>query len=278
MRAILTAALLLAAVGASCSRDEPRARIAARVNGEDISIDRLRQTLARANLSMAGRSPGPALLMEREIDRELLAQKARRIHLNRDRGVAAAIDSATTDILAQAYVERALGWPRDDVRRRSAYYREHPALFAERRVFHVFELTAIAPDRRLADIRRRAARARGLHELAAWLKAEGLAYAAGGAAKATEELEPELHDMLSSMKDGQIAVLPAPAGAAIFQLLRSESAPLSEADAAPTIEALLRAQHRAEVAERELRQLRMSAKIQYLVDFEGPNAALRPAR
>jgi EpsD family peptidyl-prolyl cis-trans isomerase len=281
VRVVLCAALLLAVAAASCSRDEPRSRIAARVNGEDISIDRLRQALARANSGgalTAAPAPSPGLLMEREIDRELLAQKARRVRLDRDRVVAASFDAATTGILAQAYVDRSLGVPPNDARERAAYYREHPALFAERRVFHVFELVAAVPDPRLAEVRRRAARARGLHEIAKWLGAEGLAYTTGGAAVSSDELEPEQLELLAPMKDGQIVVRQVPAGISIVQLLRSDPAPLSEADAAPVIEALLRARRRAEVAERELRTLRLAAKIEYLMDFEGPNAALGEAR
>lgn len=281
MRVVLFAGLLVAVVAASCSRDEPRARIAARVNGEDISIDRLRQALARANSgrALAGApAPSAAVAMESEIDRELLAQKARSVRLDRDRVVAATIDAATTGILAQAYVERSLGWPTNEIRERAAYYREHPALFAERRVFHLFELVAAVPDPRLAEMRRRAARARGLHEIAKWLGAEGLAYTTGGAAVSSDELEPEQLELLARMKDGQIVMRPVPAGVSILQLLRSEPAPLSEADAAPMIEALLRAQRRAEVAERELKNLRLAAKIEYLLDLDGPNAALAEPR
>src|SRR5689334_10316465 len=106
--ALPAAALLVAVLALACSRDETRARIAARVNGEAISIDRLRQALAQSNAA-AERPAAPAALMEREIDRELLAQKARDLHLERDRVVAAAIEAATTGILAQAYLERSLG-------------------------------------------------------------------------------------------------------------------------------------------------------------------------
>lgn len=278
MRLALSAAALLAVVLVfACSRDEPRARVAARVNGEDISIDRLRQALAQASAG-SERTAGPALLMEREIDRELLAQKARRLHLDRERVVAAAIEAATTGILAQAYLERSLGLAPNELRERAKYYREHPALFAERRSFSLFELAAIAPPARLPEIERRAARARGLQEIAAWLKSQGIAYEARGATKAAEEIEPELVGRLQSMRDGQIAVVRTPEGAAVVQLLRSQSAPLSEEDAAATIESRLRTQRRERVAERELRQLRTSAKIEYLVDFKGPTAANRSAR
>src|SRR5215813_14151795 len=109
MRVALPVALVVAAVILSCSRDEPRVHVAARVNGEDISVDRLRQALAHATApetAAAGPAPSASKLIEREIDRALLAQRARALHLDRDRVVAAAIDAATTGILARAYLER----------------------------------------------------------------------------------------------------------------------------------------------------------------------------
>ena len=281
MRMVWTAALLVAAALGACSRDEPRARVAARVNGEAISIDRLRHTLAEVTSAEGAASvsaPTASALIEREIDRALLAQKARQIHLERDRLVAAAIDAATTGILAQAYLERALGLSADELRQRAAYYREHPTLFAERRIFYLLELSVAAPESRLAQIRKRAARARGLHEMAAWLKTQGLPYGTGSAQRATEDLAPDTRAKLSTMKDGQIAVVRMPGGASILQLLRSEHAPVSEADAAAGIDALLLSRRRAEVAERELAHLRRSAKIEYLVDLDGPSAANRRQR
>ena len=278
MRLALPGAVLLVAILAlACSRDETSARVAARVNGADISIDRLRQVLAQASAG-AERPSAPAALMEREIDRELLAQRARYLHLERDRVVAASIEAATTGILAQAYVERSLGLPPHELRERAKYYREHPALFAERRTFSLFELAALAPPSRLADIEKRAARAHGLQEVAAWLKSQGIAYEARGATRAAEEIEPALIARLQAMKDGEIAVVRTPEGATVLQLLRSQRAPLSEDDAASTIESRLLAQRREQVAERELRQLRTNAKIEYLVDLKGPSAANRGAR
>ena len=277
MRLALPAAALVALLALACSPDEPRSRIAARVNGENITIDRLRQALSQASAGFE-RPSAPAALMEREIDRELLAQKARLVHLDRDRVVAAAIDAATTGILARAYVERSLGLSSHELSERAKYYREHPALFAERRTFSLFELAALAPPARLPEIERRAARARGLEEVAAWLKGQEIPYEARGGTKSAEEIEPELIGRLQTMKDGQIAVVRTPEGATVVQLLRSQRAPLSEEDAASTIESRLRAQRREQVAERELRQLRARAKIEYLVDLKGPSAANRSDR
>jgi len=69
----------------------------ARVNGVEISARELRAAGA-ANVSQA---------VEKVIDRELLVQKAVQAGLERDPQVAAEIDNARREVLAQAYVERA---------------------------------------------------------------------------------------------------------------------------------------------------------------------------
>jgi hypothetical protein len=66
-------------------------------------------------------------------------------------------------------------------------------------------------------------------------------------------------------------VIEVPGGASIIQLVQSESAPLSQEQAAPMIEQLLRARKQAEIADREIKALRSSASIQYVVDL-GPRA------
>src|SRR4051812_33005778 len=114
----------LAAVLAGCSSAEPPAadgKLAARVNG--------------AAISLSGGKPSREKL-ERVIDRELLVQKAIAAGLDRDPQVAAQVEEARREVLAQAYVDRAAarsgGTPAAEVAR---FYEENPALFAQRRVY-----------------------------------------------------------------------------------------------------------------------------------------------
>ncbi len=258
--------LLVGLLPPACSR-HPLPPAAAKVNGKDISIQHFKQALAQSNFSATAR-PDPARLMDGMIDRELLAQQAVKIKLDRNAFVVQAIDGARTGILAQAYLEHSLAWAPDEARGEvQSFYRDNPALFAQRRIYRVFELAAIAPEDQVAAIKERASRAEGLQELADWLKSRNLAFNVGGVTKSTEHIAPDLLRRLSTMKDGQIAVIEVPGGASIIQLVQSESAPLSQEQAAPMIEQLLRVRKQAEVAEREIKALRSSASIQYVVDL-----------
>jgi EpsD family peptidyl-prolyl cis-trans isomerase len=266
--ALLPIALL---VLAACSRHEPSVptRVAAKVNGTEISVPHFQLLFARVAAQMAEK-PNPAVLMDGLIDRELLAQKAVELKLDRDVPVALALADAKADILAQAYLENHVGWSSEDQSAVTAFYDEHPALFEQRRIYRVFELAVIAPADSVAALKERARRARGLHEVAAWLKNQNLPFEAGGVTKASEQLAPHLLSRLASMEDGQIEVLEVPGGASVLQLLQSDGAPLSRDAAAPTIERLLRLRKRAEASERERKYLRSKASIEYVVDLGRP--------
>jgi EpsD family peptidyl-prolyl cis-trans isomerase len=260
-----------------------RPDLAATVNGRGISVEQFRQALAQAG-SAALPASGPRQLLDGMIDRELLVEKAEQLKLDRSLPVAQAIEAARANILAQVYVEHSLGTRPSRSQEVSAFYDDHAALFAGRRIYRLFELAIIAPEDRIADIRQRVVHARGLYEIAEWLKSQNLAFNAGGVTRSSEYLAPALLQQVSGMKEGQVAIIEVPGGASIVQLIHSEHAPLSRDQAAPMIEELLRARRRLEVAEREVKFLRGRAAIEYAVDLgERPettahNNASRPER
>src|SRR3954465_3943505 len=90
---------LLSAFLAGCgpaAADRAGEQLVARVNGVEISARQVRP--GSAGIAQAG---------EKVIDRELLVQRALESGLERDPQVAAQIDNARREVLAQAYIERA---------------------------------------------------------------------------------------------------------------------------------------------------------------------------
>jgi EpsD family peptidyl-prolyl cis-trans isomerase len=261
---ILTLGLLLTA----CSPAEPqaKARFAAKVNGEEISVPRFRFTRARAEAQNPGQSIDPARLVDDLIEQTLFAQKAGELELHRKGLVPAALEDARAAVLARAYIER-LASRAPDLAEIGRFYDEHAQLFKERRIFRVFELAVVAPPERIAALTTRAKRATGLQPIAEWLTAEGVPYNVGGVTKSSEQLAPQLLGALKGMRDGEVRVLRTAGGASVLQLVRSEPAPLSRDAAAPTIEALLRARHMKEVVARESKFLRSRAAIEYGVEL-----------
>lgn len=271
MTAMKRAALLAALVLCACSPQQPE--VAATVNGKPIPVEELRLALAQADLA-GSRASAPSELLDRMINRELLAQKAEQLKLDRVPGVAQAIDAARADILTRVYLEHTVGQRPSSTSEVAGFYRENPALFTQRRVYRIFELAVVAPRERITAIRQRVAQEQGLYEIAEWLKAERVAFNAGGVTKSSEHLAPALLQRVSGMKDGQLAVVEVPGGASVIQLVQSESAPLSLEQATPLIEEVLRNRKRVEVADREVKYLRSKAAIHYRIDLGGqPQAA-----
>ncbi len=266
--AILALIGLATLLTAACSPGgpAPQPRVAAKVNGEDISVPRVQLLLSRRSAEPA-REGDAAAMMEGLVDRVLFAQKAAKLELDRRGIVPIAIDEARTDILAQAYIEKMLEREHADAAAIKAFYAENRAFFDKRRIFRLFELSVGAPAERLPAIRARAERARSLAEVAGWLKSQGLAYNVGGTTKPSEQVPMPLLEVLNGMRNGEIRVVPLPAGASLVQLVQSDPAPLSLEEAEPMVHAMLRARKRAEIAERERKYLRSVASIEYVVDF-----------
>jgi EpsD family peptidyl-prolyl cis-trans isomerase len=264
---VLMPLFLLPAAG--CERaaaDRPATQLVAKVNGTEISVHQLRVGGAGTNPASAAQA------LEKVIDRELLVQKALAAKLDRDPQVQQSIENARRQLLAQAYLERTAsagaGGTRDEVR---AFYAENPALFAERRIYRLRELTVSAPPDMVDVLRAEAVKARDLDELGAWLRVRNAKYSVDAVEQPAEQLPLSFLPRLAAMKPGEIAVFATPLGASVIQLVHAEDAPLSEAQAAPLIEQFLAARRRLETAAAEVKRLREVATIEYLGEFKRGN-------
>lgn len=255
----MLATLAITTMLAGCDRAGPdRAeQLVARVNGVEISARQLR--------------PGAGVVqaVDKVIDRELLVQKALESGLERDPQVAAEIDNARREVLAQAYIERAAranaAPTREEVR---AFYAENPALFAERRIYRVRELDVSANADMIDALRSQAATMRDLDELAAWVKSRGVRAALSTQTQAAEQLPLAFLPVLARLKPGELAVFATPLGASVIQLVFYEDAPLSTEQATPLIESFLAGRKRLALAQAEVKRLREAAKIEYVAQFK----------
>jgi len=256
---LLLAAPLLAAT-AGCNPREPApktAQIAARVNGAEITVEKL-----------SGASRATALqALDRVIDRELLVQQALEARLERDPQVAQSIDNARRQILAQAYLERRLSGKihPDEVR---AFYAENPALFSQRRIYRTRQLEIAAPVERVDLLKAEVARARDLEDVVLWVTTRGLKHRITSLTQPAEELPLAQLPEVSRMREGELAVFGSAFGVTVVQLVHVQDAALAESQAAPMIEQLLAGRKRLELAAAEVKRLREVAAIEYVGEFK----------
>jgi len=272
----LGAALAMNDRGAGYEPDSP----AATVNGEKIPARQVEGLVAQSGTVPAEgeRTAGQAEALERMIDQELLAQEARKAGLERDPRVVHAIEAARRQILAQAWLERVASAGGGEIRREvERFYQDNPALFRQRRVYRVLEVTAIAPQEMVAEIRKAAASSGNLYDVAAWLEARHVPFNVSTASRPAEQIPLHILPRVAGMRAGQIAVFPMPRGASIVQLLRSSAMPMTEVQAAPVIERYLANRRRVDIALAEVGRLRAGASIEYLGDYRALRAGPPPS-
>ena len=103
-------ALMLAALGllASCgdkkASEEKVGQSIVSVNGDEITIHQLNAELQRANVQPAQQEMAGKQITKALVDRQILVQEAIKEKLDRNPKVMQAIESAKTQILAQAYL------------------------------------------------------------------------------------------------------------------------------------------------------------------------------
>ena len=272
IKKILVLSMWAAVVMVLCSCGKPdirktSSRIAAPVNGEEISMRRIDSILARNNNmtpEQAGRAGAPA--REPITDQELLAQKALQDKLDRDAQVAQAIERARRQILAQAYIERVvISASRASPEEISNFYEENPALFEQRRIYRFLELVVVVPPEQFGALQDAVTGANNLAEVVRWLDSRKLPFESATSGRAAEQIPMNILSRLFEMRDGQIAVFPTPHGASVIRLEQSAEASLSEKQARPAIARYLLNRKRLELTQAEVTKLRERAKL----DFDG---------
>jgi EpsD family peptidyl-prolyl cis-trans isomerase len=246
---------------AACTRmastPEGGVRVAAKVNGSEITVEKA-GALSRQAAAQA---------LDRVIDRELLVQKALAAKLDQDPEVARALENARHKLLAQAYLDR-LGPVKvhpDEVR---AFYQDNPALFARRRLYRVRQLEIPVAVERVDLLKAEVARAAELEDIVLWVTTRGLKYRIGSVTQPAEEVPLAQLPELSRMREGEMAVFSSPGGTSVVQLVHAQDAALSEQQAAPVIERFLAGRRRLELAAAEVKRLREVASIEYVGEFK----------
>ena len=258
-------AVLLVLAGCGTGEGGSPGRVAARVNGTEISVQHMGAGM-------------PAQAVDKVIDRELLVQQALKDRLDADPAVAREMEDARRDVLAQAWLERAAAAKAKSTPQEvQAFYAENPALFAARRIYRLRELDVTLPEDEGAgmsgplreQVRAEAANVRDLEEAAGWLKWRELQVGPVTASTmAAEELPLAWLPQLARMSAGEIAVFASPLGVQLVQLVQAKDAPLKLEEAAPRIGRFLAARKKLEVAQAEVKRLRAQASIEYVGDFK----------
>lgn len=273
--------LLVAALSA-CSGKEgsPEAtQVAATVGTGHISVDQINQVVDSKLLATASPTAVQAArqqVLERLIDQQLAADQATKNKLQDTPEVVAKLEAARLDVLARAYLEQITEpLPKPGAEEISKYYQEHPALFAERRVFNLQEIRIPKATEVMGELQEMATQGRPMEDVAVFLRARQLQFGGGSATRTAEQIPMELLPRVHALKDGQSTVIQAGDSATFLRVASSQQLPVSEEVAAPDIAKHLGNQRAAAAVSDEIKRLRAATTVTYVGEFE--RSANKPA-
>lgn len=280
--ALSLVALVLALTGCGDKKkdkDKVASQTAAKVNKEEITVHQINFVLQQQRgLAPEQAASASRQVLERLVDQELAMQKAQEQKLDRDPRVVQQLESARRELIARAYVEKiATGAPKPSPAEVKAYYDTHPALFKERRIYNLQELTIQATPDQLDALQAKLAASKDVAEFVAYLRASNFKFGASQAVRNAEQLPLASLDKFARMKDGQMMFNRAPNGAQVLIVVATRVEPVDEVRAVPAIEQFLLNERKRKVVEEDLKALRAAAKIEYVGEYaKGGSNEVKP--
>jgi EpsD family peptidyl-prolyl cis-trans isomerase len=286
-RALSLASLLCLAACGGAKTAAPAAaaptQVAAKVGKGEVSVHQVNFLLQRqGDIPFELQPKAQREILERLIDQELAVQKAQSQKLDREPTVMQTIEAAKRDIVARAYLERITATvakpSSDDLKQ---YYASHPVLFAQRRIYDVQEINALAKPEQVSKIEAKLNTAKTADEIVAVLRGAGLNPDVRPASLVPENIPQGLLDRFATMQVGQPLLLNVTGGVKAITIIGTKSAPLDEAAALPRIETFLLTERKRAAVEKDLKALRADTVIEYTGPFAGaasvPESSQAPA-
>ena len=265
--ALITGAVLL--VGCGEKKEKAASQTAAKVDKDEITVHQINFVLQQQrNVRPEQADAASKQILERLVDQQLALQKADELKIDRDPRVVQQLEAARREIIARAYLDKvgeAAAKPTaEDIKK---YYDDKPALFKERRIYSIQEITIEAKPEQVAGLREKLTASKNINEFVEYLKASDYRFSGNQAVRAAEQLPLQSLDTFSKMQDGQAVLIPAATGVQVVVLAGSRSQPVSEEQARPAIEQFLLNERKRKLIEDDVKAMRAAAKIEYVGKF-----------
>ena len=277
------AALLLGACGDK-KKDRVASQTAVKVNKEEITVHQINYVLQQQRgLKPEQAESASKQILERLIDQELALQKASDLKLDRDPRVMQQLEAAKREIVARAYLDKVgEAASKPTAEEIAKYYESNPALFKDRRIYSLQEITIEAKPEQVAQLRAQLGSAKNITEFIDYLKANDFRFAGNQAVRSAEQLPLASLGNFAAMRDGQAMLNPTPTGAQVIVLASSRSQPVTLEQATPAIEQFLLNERKREIIAKDVKALRDGAKIEYVGKYAesapAAGAAAAPAQ
>ncbi|MBY0544936.1 MAG: EpsD family peptidyl-prolyl cis-trans isomerase [Gammaproteobacteria bacterium] len=259
---VLLSSVLLTACG---SKKEGGSQVAAKVNGDEISVHQINYAMARlGNIPKGKEDEAGKQILKGLVDQQLLVKRAVDKKLDRNPDVLQAIEASRRQILAQASLEQLVGQltkPTDA--EIHDYYVKSPELFANHRIYKFAEIS-MASTVQVDRVKQLLSGTKSMEDFAAKLHNEHIEFKTATAIKGAEELPTALLPKFYKMVKNEVAIIPAGDSLSVLQLQDYKDQPLTEELARAVIGKFLLEQKRKTLLEAEMNKLRDTAKVEYV--------------
>jgi EpsD family peptidyl-prolyl cis-trans isomerase len=262
---------IVVASGAGCGdgKDRPASQVAARVNKAEVTVHQVNHALQSQRALRADQAEqASARILERLIDQELAVQKAQALKIDRDPKVLAQVEAARAEIVARSYIDKiSEAVTKPTAEEIAEYYKQHPALFRERRIYQLQEVAVQAQAPQVEAIRRIVAAGKPLEDVLIYLRSNNIDYKTNQVVRAAEQVPLSTLPALAKLRDGQSMVVTSGSGVQVVAVTESRPQPIDEERARPAIEQFIVNDRKRRVVADDLKALRAAAKVEYVGAF-----------
>ncbi len=240
-------------------------QVVAIVNGDEITIHQVNNQLAQmGQMDQAQAKLASKKVLASLVEQQLLKQQALDAKLDIDPRVQQAIEASKDQFLAQAYlaqlIEKA---PKASSSEIDVFYKAHPELFENRRIFRLQEMVIDVSKDKSAEAETSLKAIKDINQIASWVKNNNYIFTVNSNVKAAEQLPSDLLKKLQVLKDGELLQVPVGKTLSIIHIAASQNAPISREKAKPMIEQYFFNQNKTSLAKKEMVALNEKAKIEF---------------
>lgn len=266
---IILAALALSACGERPPEKKAATQVAAKVNDGEISVHQINFVLQRMpGITAVQAEAAKRKVLESLVEQELAVQQATENKLDRTPEVMQAIEAARREILARAYFDQAGGAKtKPSAEEVKKYYAEHPALFAERKVYRLEEVAFANSPEAAERVKDLLGKGKNTGEIVTELKAAGIEAGGSVVIKPAEQIPLDVLPKLAGAREGQPLLIENGGRSSILTVLATKADPVDQAKATPAIENFIANRQKSEAVRQAMKQLREKAKIEYVGEF-----------
>ncbi len=272
----LLATVALGVALAGCSK-KPTDQVVAIVNGEEISLPELNAELAQAQVPAGvDKKVAQQQLLQRLVDRRLLAQAAKESGLDRDPSFIVEQRRVNESLLVEKLAKRTNdSIPVPTAAEVDKFMTGNPSLFAGRQIYGVDQIAFATPANpaRLTALEPAKTQA----EVIAVLQKLNIPFQRANRAVDSASVPPEQMQKILSLPKGEPFVVPSNGQVTVNVITGAKAEPMPAADARAAAVRVLRAQSLSKLGEARLKEARGKAKIEYQTGFSPPAKPGAPA-